>query len=192
MDIPAATIELPPWLKKYISDIDTHFSSKEDMMRFVIKLSRMNIEHQTGGPFAAGIFNMDTGELLTPGVNIVLSANCSIMHAEMLTIMMAQGMMETYDLSRSGLPSFEMIVSCEPCAMCFGAIPWSGIKQLTCGARDSDARKIGFDEGAKLADWKKALEDRDITVYTDICRKEAVEVLNHYQKIGGEIYNGRT
>jgi len=178
MKIPSMTIELPQWLKDHISDINPIFSSTEEMMRFVIKLSMLNIDHQTGGPFAAGIFNLDTGELLTPGVNLVLSSNCSVMHAEIVTIMMAQGIKETYDLGGQDLPSYQMIVSCEPCAMCFGAIPWSGIKQLTCAARDSDARKIGFDEGAKLPDWKKALEERGITVVTDLCRKEAVEVLD--------------
>lgn len=184
------TIELPRWLKDHISNIDPHFTATEDMMRFVIELSRMNIEHNTGGPFAAGIFNMDTGELLTPGVNMVLSSNCSVMHAEIVTILMAQTIKGTYDLGGNGLPPYEMIVSCEPCAMCFGAIPWSGIKRLICAARDSDARKIGFDEGAKLPDWKKTLEERGIAVLTDICRKEAVDVLNYYQEMGGEIYNG--
>ena len=41
-----------------------------------------------------------------------------------------------------------------------------------------DARKIGFDEGAKLPSWKNALEERGITVHTDLLRKEAVEVLD--------------
>jgi tRNA(Arg) A34 adenosine deaminase TadA len=46
-----------------------------------------------------------------------------------------------------------MVVSTEPCALCLGAIPWSGIRRLVCGARDEDARSIGFDEGEKVPYW---------------------------------------
>jgi hypothetical protein len=34
----------------------------------------------------------------------------------------------------------------------FGAVPWSGVRRLACGARDEDASDIGFDEGPKMAD----------------------------------------
>jgi hypothetical protein len=32
----------------------------------------------------------------------------------------------------------------------FGAIPWSGVQRVIAGARDSDARSIGFDEGPEM------------------------------------------
>ena len=73
--------------------------------------------------------------------------------------------------------------------MCFGAIPWSGVRRLVCGARDEDAREIGFDEGPKLADWTSALNDRGITVLRDILRDDAVAVLQDYISAGGVIYN---
>lgn len=73
--------------------------------------------------------------------------------------------------------------------MCFGAIPWSGVSQLICGARDEDARAIGFDEGPKLTDWVSALNSRGITVRRDVLREEAVAVLREYSSSGGVIYN---
>ncbi len=73
--------------------------------------------------------------------------------------------------------------------MCFGAIPWSGVRRLVCGARDEDARAIGFDEGPKLSDWVTALKDRDITVLRDVLRDEATAVLQEYIASGGIIYN---
>jgi tRNA(Arg) A34 adenosine deaminase TadA len=73
--------------------------------------------------------------------------------------------------------------------MCFGAIPWSGVPRLVCGARDEDARRIGFDEGPKLSGWQEALENRGIHVVRDVLRKEAVEVLDLYVRLGGPIYN---
>jgi tRNA(Arg) A34 adenosine deaminase TadA len=121
----------------------------------------------------------------------VVPSNCCIVHAEMVAIMIAQQVMGSYDLAAEGLPPCEMVVSTEPCAMCLGAIPWSGIRRLVCAARDEDARSIGFDEGAKVPDWAASLEERNITVLRDVCRPEAGEVLRAYLESGGIIYNSR-
>ncbi len=159
-------------------------------MSLAILLSRLNVENATGGPFGAAIFNMDTHELLSIGMNLVVSSDCSMAHAEMIAISCAQQLLGSFDLGATPC-RYELVTSCEPCAMCFGAIPWSGIRHLACGARDADARAIGFDEGPKMADWKEALESRGITVETDICRQEAADVLQLYAKDRGTIYNGR-
>ena len=73
--------------------------------------------------------------------------------------------------------------------MCFGAVTWSGIRTLVCGARDEDVRAIGFDEGAKAADWEGALRSRGIRVIRDIERGEAIRILRLYEAGGGPIYN---
>lgn len=75
--------------------------------------------------------------------------------------------------------------------MCLGAIPWSGVRGVACGARDEDARAIGMDEGSKPPDWARALMSRGIEVHVDICRDEATSVLQDYAGRGGIIYNGR-
>ena len=75
--------------------------------------------------------------------------------------------------------------------MCLGAIPWSGIRRLICGAPGRDACDIGFDEGVKVPDWTDTLESRGITVLQDVLRKEARDVLIKYKESGGLIYNGR-
>jgi tRNA(Arg) A34 adenosine deaminase TadA len=106
----------------------------------------------------------------------------------MVAIALAQKGLDRYDLSDSGKENFELAASTEPCAMCFGAVPWSGVKQLLCGARDEDARSVGFDEGAKLSEWPEALKERGITVARDIERQAAVNVLNEYAKQQGTIY----
>jgi hypothetical protein len=61
---------------------------------------------------------------------------------------------------------------------------------LVCGARDEDARAIGFDEGNKSADWRAYLAGRGIALTEDIGREAALAVLEHYRDSGGEIYNG--
>jgi tRNA(Arg) A34 adenosine deaminase TadA len=160
-------------------------------MRLIIELSRLNVRHGTGGPFGAGVFDMETNTLVAPGVNVVVPSSCSVAHAEMMAIMVAQQVVGTFDLGGEGLPPYELVASTEPCAMCFGAIPWSGVRQLVCGARDQDARSIGFDEGPKLADWTGALESRGIAVKRDVCRQGAADVLREYATQGGVVYNAR-
>jgi len=79
----------------------------------------------------------------------------------------------------------------EPCAMCLGAIPWSGVRRLVCGARDEDARQVGMDEGDKPDDWEACFGRRGIAVTRDVCRAGAADVLLAYRDGGGLIYNGR-
>jgi tRNA(Arg) A34 adenosine deaminase TadA len=73
--------------------------------------------------------------------------------------------------------------------MCLGAIPWSGIRSVVCGARDEDARSIGFDEGHKPPDWINSLDSRGISVVRDVLREQAKAVLLEYRERGGLIYN---
>jgi tRNA(Arg) A34 adenosine deaminase TadA len=158
-------------------------------MQLVINLALENVEHGTGGPFGAAIFEVKTGALIAIGVNVVVSSNCSLAHAEMAAIANAQSKLKTFDLGTPGLPSHELVTSCEPCAMCLGAIPWSGVRRVVCAARGRDAEAIGFDEGAKPKNWVSALEKRSIAVVQGLCRKEAVAVLEEYKRNGGRIYN---
>ncbi len=157
-------------------------------MGLVLELSRLNVRHRSGGPFAAAVFD-DGGRLIAPGVNLVVASNCSLLHAEMVALALAQQVLGRYDLSDGGRVQCELVATTEPCAMCFGAIPWSGVRRLVCGARDEDARAIGFDEGPKLAAWVAALQRRGIVVQRDILRSEARAVLKEYVDAGGPIYN---
>jgi tRNA(Arg) A34 adenosine deaminase TadA len=158
-------------------------------MRLAIALGKLNVEHGTGGPFGAGVFEQKSGKLIAPGVNMVIPANCSIAHAEIVSVSIAQKILGSYDLSSEGMPSYELVTSAAPCAMCLGAIPWSGIRRVICGARDEDTRSIGFDEGTKPTNWALSLEARGIAVVQDILREEARKVLSQYYEFGGIIYN---
>jgi tRNA(Arg) A34 adenosine deaminase TadA len=107
----------------------------------------------------------------------------------MVAIALAQKSVCRYDLSDGNKLVYELVSSTEPCAMCFGSIHWSGVSRLVCGARDADARAIGFDEGPKMAEWQAALVQRGITVERDVLRNEAAAVLQDYLASGGAIYN---
>ena len=191
MSFPQVTLKLPSWVEELLPDPERSYPTEEDRMRLVVELSRLNVERGTGGPFGAAIFERETGRLLAPGMNLVVPTSCSVAHAEMVAIMIAQQVVGDFDLGSEGKPAYELYASTEPCAMCFGATPWSGVRSLLCGARDEDARAVGFDEGAKLPDWAAALEERGISVKRDVLREDAARVLRAYANSGGEIYNAR-
>jgi tRNA(Arg) A34 adenosine deaminase TadA len=192
MRFPEVTLRLPDWVEDLLPrSEDRIFPTVEERMRFAIELSRSNIHKGSGGPFGAAIFERETGRLLAPGVNLVTSLECSVFHAEIVAIMVAQSVIGDFDLGGPGRPSFELVASTEPCAMCLGATPWSGVRHLVCGARDEDAERVGFDEGAKPSEWVPTLERRGITVQRDVLREEAASVLREYAESGGEIYNAR-
>ena len=191
MRFPQVVLALPDWVERFLPDAGRVYDSVEARMRLVIELARLNVRNGTGGPFGAAIFDQDRQTLLAPGVNIVVPSACAVAHAEMMAIMVAQRVVGSFDLGHEGLPACELVSSTAPCAMCLGAIPWSGVRRLICGARDEDARRIGFDEGAKPSDWPQSLERHGIAVVQDVCRAEAVAVLEEYARRGGIIYNSR-
>lgn len=188
MNLPEVTIRLPDWVEGFLMKAPKVFPSVEDRMRFVMALARQNVQQATGGPFAAAVFDSD-GRLIAPGVNMVVASKCSILHSEVVALALAQKVLGRYDISDAGKLHYDLFATTEPCAMCSGAIPWSGVRRLVCGARDEDARAIGFDEGHKLEDWIMALNERGIAVLRDVLRAEAVRVLQEYVKAAGPIYH---
>lgn len=190
MLLPELAIRLPDWVKPFIDGQPPLFPAREDRMRLAVELSRLNVRNASGGPFGAAVFD-EHGRLLAPGMNLVVSGGCSLLHAEMVALAFAQKRLGCYDLSAAGGLKCELYASTAPCAMCFGAIPWSGVRALFSGARSEDARAIGFDEGDKPVDWTASLEKRGIRVEQDLLRKEAVAVLKEYASSCGEMYNPR-
>jgi len=181
-------ISLPAWISEYTAQCDA-LTDVSDRMRFVIEASRINITKKTGGPFAAAIFDSKFGRLVSLGVNMVTSQGLSILHAEMVAISLAQKKLRTNDLGSNKSVRYELVTSTEPCAMCLGAIPWSGVSRVVTGANDADARSIGFDEGCKPKNWAKVLRNRNIELVQNVRQEEAKKVLLIYQQSGGEIYN---
>lgn len=184
-------IALPDWIDKFLAAYQPLPADDEGRMRLVIALSRENIHRGTGGPFAAAVFGEQEGRLIAVGVNRVVASGCSLAHAEMLAIGLAQQRLGHYDLAAAVPGGCALYTSAEPCAMCMGAIPWAGIRRVVIGARDRDARAAGFDEGDKPKDWRAAYARRGIQVITDLLRPEAAAVLADYARLGGEIYGPR-
>jgi tRNA(Arg) A34 adenosine deaminase TadA len=164
--------------------------SDEERMRLVIRLSRENVLHGTGGPFGAAVFERDSGRVVAVGVNSVVRLNNATAHAEMLALQLAQRRIVSYTLGADGHPAHELITSCAPCAMCLGAVLWSGVTRLVCGAGREDAERIQFDEGPVFTESYAYLRARGIEIVTGLLRDEARAVLEEYRAQGGEVYNG--
>jgi len=179
----AKTLILPEWISK---ETGNGKISNEEKTDFVLNLATKNIEHGTGGPFAAAIFNINTHELISIGVNLVVEQNCSPAHAEVVAIIMAQEKLQQFKLNEE---DYVLVSSAQPCAMCTGAIVWSGVKTLIYGASKEDVENIvGFDEGPVHPNWVEEYEKRGINVIEKICHKKACEVLKFYKNKEGIIY----
>ena len=117
------------------------------------------VEH---GNHPFGALLVKAGEVILTAENAVNTENDVTRHAELVLVSRASKAFTPEVLAQCTL-----YTSTEPCAMCLGAIPWSGVRSVICGARDEDARAIGFDEGSKPDDWIKSLKDRGIGVCRD-------------------------
>ncbi|MCB1735455.1 MAG: nucleoside deaminase [Gammaproteobacteria bacterium] len=182
------SFELPDWVEDYCRAY-SRSEVVDARMAYVIGAAAQNIENGTGGPFAAAVFEIETGALVSLGVNLVMPQGLSMLHAEMVAISLAQRKLGVHDLSSEGLPAYELVTSTEPCAMCFGAIPWSGVRRVVTGAVSQDARDIGFDEGDKPANWVESLQRRGIGVLREQQRGAAKAILDAYLQANGAVYS---
>lgn len=182
----AFRIELPEWFDGWLAAQPERYADDEARMAAAIELSRMNVEHATGGPFGSLVTHSD-GRLIAAGVNRVEPDSCSSAHGEIVALSLAQTRLRDWNLAEHG--TLELATSCEPCAMCLGAIPWSGVKRVLCGATKEDAEVTGFDEGERMGDWIGMLQRRGIEVVTRLLQPEAAAVLHDYAQRGSRIYN---
>jgi len=186
-------VKMPDWVAKELDQLPSHIPQVEDRMRAIIRFSGLNVRHASGGPFAAGVFEKQSGKIISIGVNRVVPENNSTAHAEMVAIALGQHHLQTHDLGGQGLPDHQLVVNGRPCSMCFGALPWSGIRSLVVGATGEQIESItGFDEGPIHPKWKDELIQRGIEVIEDVLMDEACQVLRDFASSGQPVYNGRS
>jgi tRNA(Arg) A34 adenosine deaminase TadA len=182
-------IALPEWISAFSLE---HPACPDDRakMRLTNALARCNVERQTGGPFGAIVFDATTGEPVAFGVNSVARLNNSVLHAEVMALMLAQARLGHYSLCTEE-PRLELFSSCEPCAMCLGAVLWSGVRRIVCAASYADATALGFDEGPVTPQSWDYLVARGVEVVRGVEAKGAREVMALYRKSRGLIYDPR-
>src|SRR5262245_27500246 len=164
----SVAISLPDWAD---SLLNAGFCAigDEAQMRLAVDLARQNVNQKTGGPFGAAVFEAASGRLVGIGVNSVERLRNSVIHAEVMALMFAEDATGSFSLQGSGQrPEHVLATSCEPCAMCLGAILWSGVRRVLCGASRDDALEIGFDEGPVFPESYDYMHQRGVKVVRNV------------------------
>ena len=60
---------LPEWIPVFLRNQPEFFQSSEERMKLVLSLTDRQIEEGTGGPFGAAVFELESGRLISVGVN---------------------------------------------------------------------------------------------------------------------------
>jgi len=188
MHVAALNISLPDWTAGFVARWP---DAVDDVMRMrlAIALSRENVLARSGGPFGAVVYDADGTRPLGVGVNRVEPTNNACLHAEIVALMFAQAAAGSWTLRRASAAPRVLYTSCTPCAMCLGAVLWSGVGRLVCGATREDALELGFDEGPVFAESWRYLETRGIAIELGVLADEAREVFTRYKTSGGLVYN---
>ena len=181
-------ISLPAWAVAR-EPRGTPYTTDVARMEVAVALARDNVAHGTGGPFGAAIFEQGTGRLVAIGVNSVVRLNNSTLHAEIVAFMRAQAATGSFTLALPGRTTHELFTSCEPCAMCLGAVLWSGVKRVVYAARRDDATRLAFDEGPVFPESFAYLRRRGIRIEGGPLRDAARQVMEEYRASGAPIYN---
>ena len=186
-------LELPAWADDEIAaHAQRAFSLIEDRMRLVIALARTNFERDTGGPFAAAVFEEATGRLVAIGVNRVVPMRCSSAHAEVMALSLAQQAIGSHDLGGPGQAAHQLVVNWCPCAMCCGAVIWSGVRSLVIAGSGPELEEItGFDEGPIHPSWSAELTRRGVAVTDGVLRAETCAMFRQFAASGRAVYNAR-
>lgn len=186
------TLSLPEWVAARLAGLPDLFASAEQRMELILELARRNADEDSGGPFAAGVFEAASGRLVAIGVNVVIPTHCSSAHAEIMALSLAQRRLGGYDLGGPGLPGCELVVNWRPCAMCFGAVLWSGIRRLTIAGSGPELETLtGFDEGPMPRRWRAELARRGIALTEGLMRRQAIDLFRWFGTSGRIVYNGR-
>lgn len=183
---PALIIEVPDWVDSAAAAAGP-LESEEKRMMLVVRLARRNVE-VGGGPFAAVVFERESGRAVAAGVNLVLPQKSSLLHAEVVALIAAQRRLGSHSLAAAEGMGHELVATCDPCAMCLGAVLWSGASRLVCGAHREDAEAAGFDEGPVWPASFDYLRERGVAVTRGVLRDEAAAVIRAYAAAGGPVY----
>ena len=105
---------LPEWLIADLDGLPRILRTDEERMRLVNDLADRNWRAGNGGPFAAIVVDDVTGELVSVGVNVVLSSGLTAAHAEVTALSLAQRALGRWDLGADGA-QLALVVNWRPC-----------------------------------------------------------------------------
>ena len=101
-------------------------------------------------------------------------------HAELRAIEDAMQLLGGH-LCAEGGKGCTIYSSCEPCAMCMGAILYTGIERLVYGATLEDSKECVNDILAHAEDVANVCKNRKIEIVSEVERDEAIKVLKYWK-----------
>lgn len=127
-------------------------------MAEAIKMARLNLSDNKGGPFGAVI--VKEGHIIARGSNLVTLNNDPTAHAEIVAIREA-----CLHLNDFQLTDCDIYCSCEPCPMCLGAIYWARPNRIFFAATRADAANAGFDDDFIYEELNVDISNRKIQTH---------------------------
>lgn len=95
-------LALPAWVAQVV-DPAQRFGTDEEKMGLAIRLATENVEREAGGgPFGAAVFRRDDGSVVSVGVNSVIRLGNSVLHAEVVALMLAHRATGFYSFATPG------------------------------------------------------------------------------------------
>ncbi len=141
-------------------------------MAEAIKMARLNLSENKGGPFGAVI--VKEGRIIARGSNLVTLNNDPTAHAEIVAIREACLQLDDFQLT-----GCDIYCSCEPCPMCLGAIYWARPDRIFFAATRADAANAGFDDDFIYQEFNIDIPDRKIATH-QLLSKDARIVFDNW------------
>ena len=123
------------------------------------------------GEVPIGAIVVEDGEIVGRGHNLTETERNPVLHAEMVALRQA-----VQEIGRWRLTKCSMYVTCEPCAMCAGAIVWSRIKDLYIGTMDPKAGACG---SVLNVACNPDLNHR-VRLHVGMCQEECSKILKEF------------
>lgn len=143
-------------------------------MARAIELAVENVHSGRGGPFGAVI--VKDRSIIAAGTNQVTSTNDPTAHAEVVAIREACRNLGVFQLH-----GCEIYTSCEPCAMCLGAIYWAHLSRIYFASQAADASAVGFDDSFIYRELAQPYSARRIPM-VQMMREEALAAFRAWQE----------
>lgn len=145
---------------------------KEVFLQRALELA-MQSRHHGNHPFGAHLVIDD--QIVLSAENSVISDNNPTSHAETNLIRKAIA-----ELSQEALAKATLYTSCEPCAMCTGAIYWAGVRRIVYALSSEELAKVAGGNG--LAACREVLKgaEKEVEVAGPFMLEEALKVHEGY------------
>jgi len=144
----------------------------EKFIDIAIELSKKSI-------YPYGAIIVKNGEIIGRSDVDVPVSKTGFSHAELRAIENAMEHIGGH-LCAEGGKGCTIYSSCEPCAMCMGAILYTGIERLVYGATLEDSKRCVNEIIAKAEDVADICKNRKIQIIKELHRDKAVEVLKNW------------